>query len=61
MWTDGGGSALCGRPHRKLEPSDIILYSSHAKKLDFYSQNFVFGWNKKWKFFVDISTVLLVL
>ena len=25
----------CGRPHRKLEPTDIILSSSHAKKLAF--------------------------
>src|SRR6218665_2899459 len=37
-WThvDGeGGPAPCGRPHRKLklEPTDVILSSSHAKKL----------------------------
>ena len=38
-WThvDGarGGPAACGRPHRnlKLEPTDVILSSSHAKKL----------------------------
>ena len=31
----GGGQAPCGRPHRKLnlESTDIILSSSHAKKL----------------------------
>ena len=29
-------SAPCGRPHRKLEPTDIILSSSHAKKLAFF-------------------------
>jgi len=31
----GGGPAQCGRPHRKLklESTDIILSSSHAKKL----------------------------
>jgi len=31
----GRGSATCGRPHRKLEPIDIILSSSHAKKSAF--------------------------
>src|SRR6218665_1218539 len=44
MWT--GGQAPCGRPHRKLklESTDIILSSSHAKKLGvFFYQNFVFG------------------
>src|SRR6218665_540638 len=35
MWTEGGGPAPCGRPHRKLklESTDVILSSSHAKKL----------------------------
>ena len=35
MWTEGGGPAPCGRPHRKLklESIDVILSSSHAKKL----------------------------
>ena len=30
-----GGPAPCGRPHRKLklESTDVILSSSHAKKL----------------------------
>src|SRR6218665_459629 len=37
-WTHvdgGGGPAPCGRPHRKLklESTDVILSSSHAKKL----------------------------
>src|SRR6218665_439974 len=37
-WTHvdgGGGQAPCGRPHRKLkiESTDAILSSSHAKKL----------------------------
>ena len=33
MWT--GGQDPCGRPHRKLklESTDVILSSSHAKKL----------------------------
>jgi len=29
----GEGSAPCGRPYRKLEPTDVILPSSHAKKV----------------------------
>ena len=31
----GGGQAPCGRPHRKLklESTDVMLSSSHAKKL----------------------------
>src|SRR6218665_2215818 len=35
MWTGVGGPAPCGRPHRKLklESTDVILSSSHAKKL----------------------------
>jgi len=35
MWTRGGGPAPCGGPHRKLklESSDFIPSSSHAKKL----------------------------
>jgi len=33
-WTHvdrGWRSAPCGRPHRKWQPTDIILSSSHAK------------------------------
>ena len=35
MWTGEGGQTPCGRPHRKLklESTDVILSSSHAKKL----------------------------
>ena len=47
-----------GRPHRKLklESTDVIPSSSHAKKLaSRFFQNFVFGRNKKWKFFGDIN------
>ena len=35
MWTGEGGPAACERPHRKLklESTDVILSSSHAKKL----------------------------
>ena len=39
-WThaDGGREAAsCGHPHRKLEPTDVVvLSSSHAKKLVFF-------------------------
>ena len=37
-----GGPAPCGRPHRKLklESTDIILSSSHAKKLAYFSPEF---------------------
>jgi len=51
----GEGSASCGRPHKKLEPTDVSLSSSHAKKLAFFYKNFIFGQNKKWKFFIDIN------
>jgi len=35
MWTAGGGSTPFGRPHRKLklDLTDVILSSCHAKKL----------------------------
>src|SRR6218665_4174769 len=48
----GGGQAPCGRPYRKLklEYTDIILSSSHAKKLVSFYQNSVFGWNKSGNF-----------
>src|SRR6218665_2362269 len=49
MWTGRGGQAPCGRQHRKLklESTDVILSSSHAKKLaSFFYQNFVFGQKK---------------
>ena len=49
------GSAPCGRPHRKLEPTDIHSVFFSCKKVGvFLNQTFVFGWNKKWKFFVNI-------
>src|SRR6218665_2071568 len=56
-WTGEEGQAPCGRPHRKLklESTDVILSSSHAKKLASFNQNFIFGRNKKWKFFGDIN------
>jgi len=57
MWM--GVKAPCGRPHRKLklESTDVILSSSHAKMLASFLPEFrlFFGWNKKWKFFGDIN------
>src|SRR6218665_1486794 len=38
-WTPadgGGGYEPCGRLHRKLEPTDVFLSSSDAKKLVFF-------------------------
>jgi len=37
-----GGQAPCGRPHRKLklESTDIILPSSHAKKFVYFLPEF---------------------
>ena len=58
-WTHADGwSAPGGRPHRKLETTDVILSSSHAKKfVIFFVPEFhiVFGQNKKWKFFIDCN------
>src|SRR6218665_238751 len=50
-WTHvdgGGGPAPCGRPHRKLklESTDVILPSSHAKKLASFLSEFRF-WTEK--------------
>src|SRR6218665_3639285 len=52
-----GGPAPCGRPHRKLklESSDVILSSSHAKKLGAFLPEFRLWTEKKWKFFYDIN------
>src|SRR6218665_1026270 len=57
MWMEERCQAPCGRQYRKLklESTDVILSSSHAKKfVSFFYQNFVFG-RKKWKFFCDIN------
>src|SRR6218665_1128396 len=52
-----GGPAPCGRPHRKLklESTDFILSSSHAKKLASFLPEFRLWTEKKWKFFCDIN------
>ena len=49
------GEAQCGRTHRKLEPTEVILSSYHAKKLAFLDQNFSYVRNKKQTFFVNIN------
>ena len=48
MWTGERGPAPCGRPHRKLklESTDVILSSSHAKKLASFLPKFHF-WTEK--------------
>src|SRR6218665_3836401 len=53
----GRGQAPCGRPHRKLklESTDVILSSSHAKKLVYFLPHLVFGRNKKWNFFGGVN------
>ena len=55
MHVDGvrGVQPPCGRPRRKLKlgSTDVILSSSHAKKLNaFFYQNFVFGQTKSGNF-----------
>src|SRR6218665_3558923 len=57
LWGGGGGPAPCGRPHRKLklESTDVILSSSHAKKLASFLPEFRLWTEKTWKFFCDIN------
>src|SRR6218665_3764765 len=52
-----GGPAPCGRPHRKLklEFTDVILSSSHAKKLASFLPEFCLWTEKNWKFVCDIN------
>ena len=35
-----GGQLYCGRPHRKLEPTDVILSSSNANNLVYFLPEF---------------------
>jgi len=53
----GGAPAPCGRPHRKLklEATDVILSTSHAKKLASCLPEFRLWTEKKWKFFCYIN------
>src|SRR6218665_4036839 len=52
-----GGPAPCGRPHRKLklESTDVIMSSSHAKKLVSFFTRISSLDRKKWKFFYNIN------
>ena len=52
MWAGGGGPAPCGRPHRKLklESTDVVLSSSHAKKLASFLPEFRL-WTEKSGYF----------
>jgi len=57
-WTqvDEEGGQLHADVHiKKLEPTDIILSSSHVKKFEFLNENLFFRLNKKWQIFVHIS------
>ena len=51
------GPSQCERPHRKLklESTDVILSSSHAKKLASFLPEFRLWTEKKWRFFYDIN------
>jgi len=54
-----GGPAQCGRPHRKLklESTDVILYSSHAKKLASFLPAFRL-WTEKVEIFLRYKLVI---
>ena len=57
---DGGGPAPCGHPHRKLklETTDVILSSSHAKKLASFLPEFRLWTEKSGNFSaVEISDI----
>ena len=56
MWTGGrGGSAHVNVHTENLESTDVILSSSHAKKLVSFLPEFRLWTEKKWKFFCDIN------
>ena len=60
----GRGSAPCGRPHRKfkLESSDTIMSSCHAKKLaSFFSRISSLDGIKSESFAISISNKLLIV
>ena len=52
---DGEGISSMWTSTKKLEPTDVTLSSSPAKKFVFLYQIFPFGWNKKCKFIVNIN------
>src|SRR6218665_3620023 len=55
-----GGPAPCGRPHRKLklESTDVILSSSHAKKLASFLTRILSFDRKKVKIFLRCQLVI---
>ena len=55
----GGGPAPCGRPHRKfkLESTDVLLSSSHAKKLASFLPEFCL-WTEKMEVFLRYKLVI---
>jgi len=56
-WThaDGGEVISMWTSPQKLEPTDVILSSSHLKKFATFVQNFVYGRNKRWTFIVNMN------
>ena len=62
MWTGEGYPAPCGRPHikLKLESTDVILSSSHAKKLASFLPEFCLWTEKSGNFSaIEISDINL--
>ena len=60
MWTGEGVPAPCGRPQRKLklESTDVILSSSHAKKLVFFLPEFRLWTEKSGNFYaIEINDI----
>src|SRR6218665_3530772 len=59
IWTGEGGPAPCGRPHRKLklESTDVILSSFHAKKLASFLPE-VCLWTEKLEIFLRYKLVI---
>ena len=62
MWTGGRGPAPFGRPHRKLklESTDVILSSSHAKKLAYFLLEFRL-WTDKLEIFLRYKLLIIDL
>ena len=56
MRTEEGVSSMWTSTQKifKLEPTDVILSSSHTKELELLDQCFVCEQNKKWKVFFNI-------
>jgi len=46
--------------HKKIEPTDVILSSSHGKKITFLYQNLFFWRNRKLKLFFSINQIVVL-